>query len=444
MTCYAIEDKNVYTGFHRGALGGLDASEREEAKLEKSCSYPRDCYTRILDRIPNQDVHTSGAKPVCKANLGSSLRDCLLSSTVDHLRNIAYDARISLSGASRKADIVELLFNELPKQLDRFDGIVSGFGLDALSVVERLLEGEFVEGGRQSRTNEMSSFPFAFLCKKAGNLTWFMPLELREAFAKVDVRKYSRRQETRAAIARLLSTYVVLGGIVPVQEALDAYRQCVPEDLFSEEQAMQAVHELTRGLRSPFSRWEHEGVTYIALAAYPIRADDCGYCDFTDSSSHNYRLESMRDDELYASLVTCRQQVLPRAGMGDLLHKSASEYVYGLPCVQSLVSYFDLHVPSGESEYMFADRMVDELICNFMFRHHTLIAELGRLTRQGWYLCEGFNTAPMLTSLVVRLYRELPRWEFNGWSEVEYIDIQGYPCLIGESLLVPSEFALAS
>ncbi len=49
--------------------------------------------------------------------------------------------------------------------------------------------------------------------------------------------------------------------------------------------------------------------------------------------------------------------------------------------------------------------MVDELICNFLFRRHTLLAELERLTRKGWYLSEGFNVAPMLTSLVVGLYR---------------------------------------
>ena len=444
MSYYAIEDKDVYTGFHCGALGGLDANKREEAKLERSRSYLWGRYTRLLDRIPNLDARTRDEKPVCKASLGSSLRDCLLSSTVSDLRNIAYGASIALSGASRKADLVELLFNELPKQADRFDEVVSDLGLDALFVVERLLEGEYVGEGRRLRINGMGSFPFAFLCKKAGNPTWFMPLELREAFAKVDVHKYAKRQETHAAIARLLSTYVVLGGIVSVQEVLDAYRQSVPEDLYSEEQAMQAVRELTRGLRSPFSRWEHEGVTYIALVAYPIRADDCRHRDFTDNYSSSYRLESMRDNELYASLVSCHQQVLPRAGMDDLLQRSVSEYVYSLPCVQSLVSYFDAHVPSDENEYTFADRMVDELICNFLFRRRTLLAELGRLTRQGWYLCEGFNTAPMLTSLVVGLYRGLPRWELNGWSEVEYVDMQRYPCLIGESLLVPNELMLAS
>lgn len=441
MSYYAIEDKNVYVGFHCGALGGLDANKREETRLEKSRSDPWYRYTRILDRIPNLDVRTIDEKPVCKASIGSSLRDCLVGSTISDLRTIADDARIARSGANRKADLVELLFNELPKKADRFDEVVSGLGFDAIAVVERLLEGEFVGQGRQLRANEMGSFPFAFLCNKAGNPTWFMPVELRESFAKVDVHKYSKLQETCAAIARLLSTYVVLGGVVPVQEVLDAYRQLVPEDLHSEEQAIQAVRELTRGLQAPFRRREQEGVTYIALAAYPTPDGDYEYCDFTDD---NWRLESTGDNKLYASLVSCHQQVMPRAGMGDLLHKRVSEYVYGLPCVQSLVSYFDLHVPSGENEYTFADRMVDELICNFLFRRHTLLAELGRLTRQGWYLCEGFNTAPMLTSLVVGLYRGLPRWELNGWSEVEYLDMQGYPCLIEESLLVPNEFALAS
>ena len=445
MSYYAIEDKNVYTGFHCGALGGLDANKREEAKLRMSHSYLWDSYTRLLDRIPNLNARAREKKPVCKAGPGSSLRDCLLGSTVSDLRNIAQGARIELSGASRKADLVELLFNKLPKQVERFDEVVSNLGLDAISVVERLLEGELVGAGRQWCTNGMGSFPFAFLCNKESKLTWFMPLELREAFAKVDVHKYSSRLETHAAVARLLSTYVVLGGIVPVQEVLDACKQSIPEDLFSEELAMQAVRKLTRDWRSPFNRWEHEGVTYIILSAYPVRADDrAECCDFEDDFSRNCRLESMGDNELYVSLVSCRQRVLPRAGMDDLLHKSVNEYVYGLSCVQSLVSFFDLHVPSDENEYTFADRMVDELICNFMFKHHTLHAELGRLTRQGWYLCEGFNTAPVLTSLVVGLYRGLPRWELNGWSEAEYLDMQGCPCLIGESLLVPNEFALAS
>ena len=233
MTYYAIEDKDVYTGFHCGALGGLDASEREEARLEKSRLYPWECYTRLLDRIPNLDVPTGDEKPVCKARLGSSLRDCLTSSTVCDLRNIAYGAGIAPIRVSRKADIVKLLCNELPKQADRFDEVVSSLGLDAVSLVERLLEGEFVEERQRLCPSGMGSFPFAFLCNEAGNPTWFMPLELREAFTKVDVHKYSKRQETRAAVARLLSTYVVLGGIVPVQEVLDAYRQSISEDFFT-------------------------------------------------------------------------------------------------------------------------------------------------------------------------------------------------------------------
>ena len=444
MTYYAIEDKNVYTGFHRGALGGLDANEREEARLKRYRSYSWSSYTRLLDRIPNVDVRNREERRVCKASLGSSLRDCLLGSTVCDLRNIADGARIALSRVSRKADIAEILVNELPKQVDRFDEVVSGLGLEALSVVGRLLEGEFVGEKQYPYAYGIDSFPFAFLCKGEGNPTWFMPRELREAFSEVDVHKYTKRQGTYTGVARLLSTYVVLGGIVPVQELLDAYQQSIAEDSFSGEEAMQAVHELTSGFRRPFYRWEHEGVAYVALAAYPIRANDREHCDFTDSASRNYCLESMRDDELYASLVSCHQQVLPRAGMDDLRYKSVSEYVYGLPCVQSLVSYFDLHVPRDQNEYTFADRMVDELICNFLFRRHTLLAELERLTRQGWFMSEGFNAAPMLTSLVVGLYRGLPRWEFNGWSEVEYIDMLGYPCLIGETLLVPNEFVLAS
>ena len=374
MSYYAIADKDVYTGFHCGALSGLSANEREEAKRKGLHSYSWDRYTRLLDRMPDLDVHARGEKAVCKATLGSSLKDCLSSSTVSDLRDVASGARISLLHKNRKAEIVEVLDNELPKQVDRFDEVIANFGLQALSVVERLLAGEFVEVERYSRNDVMGSFPFAFLCKEENKPTWFMPQELREAFAKVNVHKYTKRMEMRATVARLLLTYTVLGGIVSVQEVLDAYRQSVPEDLYREEQAMQAVRELTRGFRSPFSRWEHEGVTYVALAACSVSTNNREYCEFTDGPSRNYRLESIWDEELYASLVLLHKQALPRAGMDDLFDKSVSEYVYGLPCVQSLVSYFDQHVPVGEREYAFADRMVDELICNFMFRRHTLLA----------------------------------------------------------------------
>ncbi len=445
MSYYAIEDKNAYTGFHCGALGSLDVSKREEeVKRKASCYGFYDRYTRLLDRAFGLDVHTTDSRSACKASPGSSLNDCLLRSTAQELRRIASIARISIPSKSKKADIVKILEDGLPKQVDRFDEVVSHLNLQALSVVERVLKGEFVETGRYLCEGGMGSFPFAFLCGRDGKAIWHMPQELREAFANVDVHKYSEHLEMRASVSQLILTHTVLGGITPVQEVLDSYKQTLPEDSFDEGQFMRVVHELTRDCWGMYRRWEHEDVTYIVLAAFPVYENNAVRYYRADGYAGDYRLESMWDTELYASLVPLHKQSSPRAVMDDLLNKPVSEYVYGLPCVQALVSYFDRHVPECEGEYTFADRMVDELICNFMFRHHTLAAELQRLTRQGWYLAEGFNAAPLLTSLVVGLYRGLPRWEFNGWSEVEYIDMQGYPRLIGESLLAGDEFALAS
>lgn len=445
MSYYAIEDKDVFSGFHRGVLSGLDANRREEVKQERSSFYySRERYARMLYRVPDTGIHRRGEKPVCKASIGSSLHECLFRSTAQELRWVASEAEIKLPKNCRKAELVEFLNAELPKQADRFDEAASNLGLEALLIVEKLLEGEPVRTPGYSRRNELEAFPFAFLCEDGDACSWFMPQELRDAFSKVDVRRYSERLTTRGDIAQLVMTYTVLGGIVPVQDVLDAYKQSVPEGSFDEGQFFQTVRELTRDWKSMFKRWKYEDVDYIVLAAYPVGSECCEHYDFIDSSSRYYRLESIWDDKCYASLVSLHKQVLPRVDMDDLLHVSVGDYVYGLPCVQELTSFFDRHVPSNEDEYEFADRAVDELICNFMFKRHTLAAELKRLTRQGWYLCEGFNSAPMLTSLVVRLYQELPRWEFNGWSEVEFIDMQGYPCLIGEVPLAADELALAS
>lgn len=445
MSYYAIEDKDVFTGFHRGALSGLDAIGREKVKQDRfSYYYSRERYARLLYRIPGTGIHRRREKPVCKASPGSSLHECLLRSTAQDLRAVASAADIKLPKNCRKAELVEFLNVELPKQVDVFDEAISYLGLEALTIVQKLLEGESVSMNEYSRGSDLGAFPFAFLCADGNASSWFMPQELRDAFSKVDTRRYSEHLKMHDDIARLVLTHTVLGGIVPLQDVLDSYRQLVPGDSFDEEQFLQAVRELTRDWNSMFNRWEYEGVDYIVFAAYPVSAERCDCYDFMDGSSKNYRLESIWDVQRWASLVSLHSQVLPRAGMDDLLDVSVGDYVYGLPCVQELVSFFDQHVPSNENEYEFADRAVDELICNFMFKHHALAAELRRLTRQGWYLCEGFNSAPTLTSLVVRLYQELPRWEFNGWSEVEFIDMQGYPCLIGEAPLAAEELALAS
>lgn len=445
MSYYAIEDKNVFSGFHRGALSGLGASRREEAKQEGFCFYySRERYTRMLYRAPDTDIYRRGEKPVCKAGPGSSLHECLLRSTAQDLRAVASAADIKLPKNSRKAELAEFLNVELPKQVDRFDKAISDLRLEALAIVQKLLEGESVSMNDYSCRSELGAFPFVFLCADGNAYSWFMPQELRDAFSEVDTCRYSEHLKMHADVAQLVLAHTVLGGIVPLQDVLDAYKRLVPEDSFDEGQFLRVVRELTRDWNSMFKRWNYGGVDYLALAAYPVGSEGCEHYDFMDSSSRSYRLESIWDDGRWVSLASLHKQVLPRAGMDDLLDVSVGDYVYGLPCVQELVSYFDQHVPNNENEYEFADRAVDELICNFMFKRHTLAAELKRLTRQGWYLCEGFNSAPMLTSLVVRLYQELPRWEFNGWSEVEFIDMQGYPCLIGEGPLAADELALAS
>ena len=143
----------------------------------------------------------------------------------------------------------------------------------------------------------------------------------------------------------------------------------------------------------------------------------------------------LKDSKLSSKTLAQRHDgLMARAATDALADKTVADYVYGLDCVRQLTDYFDTHVPIHEDDWNFAYKETDAIIGDFMFGRATLSNVLGRLTKKGWYLAEGSNAAPKLTQLVCKLYREIPRWEFNGWSEQEVIDMQGLPCLIGESL----------
>lgn len=128
----------------------------------------------------------------------------------------------------------------------------------------------------------------------------------------------------------------------------------------------------------------------------------------------------------------------------SLCGNEIASFVYNLPSVVALTSYFDAHVPRNESDLTFADFMVDRLIGSFLVGNAKLVSVLKELTNEGWFLSEGSNVAVELTMLVRDLYLNLPRWEFNGWSQREYLDMLDVPCLISESSRFYENLDLAS
>ena len=98
-------------------------------------------------------------------------------------------------------------------------------------------------------------------------------------------------------------------------------------------------------------------------------------------------------------------------------------------CVR-LRAYFDAHVPDGEDDYAFADRMVEEIAMSSI--------ESGSLQEIFAYLMDrGFdrlaNQDDRLTLLVTNVFNAMPSWENNGWSPQElYEQVTGRKMFFNE------------
>ncbi|MGN0039325.1 MAG: hypothetical protein ACI36Y_09400, partial [Coriobacteriales bacterium] len=89
------------------------------------------------------------------------------------------------------------------------------------------------------------------------------------------------------------------------------------------------------------------------------------------------------------------------------------EWKRALPSVCELRAYLDAHIPEGESDWIFAERTVDELLFRLASAPskqavRMLLSEAG--------LGALLEEDPVLGSLARTLVDELPSWELNGWS----------------------------
>jgi hypothetical protein len=95
-----------------------------------------------------------------------------------------------------------------------------------------------------------------------------------------------------------------------------------------------------------------------------------------------------------------------------------------------LRAYFDAHVPDGEDDYSFADRVVEEVVLSSI--------ESGSLQEIFGYLMDrGFDRLDdqdgRLSLLVTNVFNAMPSWENNGWSPQElYEQVTGRKMFFNE------------
>lgn len=406
MFDHEIHATDSYHSFHIGQLYGLN---QEQRRLKQESHYTFASHQRLL-APPRQDNTFHANLSECKAAPGAALNEVLRALTVDKIRDIAYRTGIQLPSALRKAELVDRVASKLPQRTDRLEKLAHSLDDASLCVLCKVLTDGDVLAGQAPAHVSTDISPVVYLCRREGIAVYSMPRELRSALAGLDIQAIENHRRAKNDIDRLLHDFTTLGGVARISELYDAFQELESANAFDEAQFSEEIRLRTRDYDAPFHTWKHNGESFV-------------------TSTH------LKDSQISRQVLASRHAgIIPKAASGFFTVGSVADYVYALESVRQLTSYFDGHIPDREGELFFADKMVDSLIGDFMFGRASLSTVLHRLSQRGWYLAEGTDAAPKLTHLVCKLYREIPRWEFNGWSEQEFTDMQGLPCLVGESL----------
>ena len=432
-----IKYDETFYGFHKGRLSGLDAQSRLEKQRNEERWYGTS--SRLFDTPPIAGVlfdRISGANT--KASADASLEEVLSGCVLQDLNLALRRAGISTKSGQRKANLVALLAEELPKAVEGLRSAAQQFESEAVTLLQRTLKGETVHYKRLNGFFSIpSAFPFVFVTQAGRECIAFTPRELREAFSTVDLDPYKDGKRALETTNQALHAVTSLCGVMPL-DSVFALLSRDEENALTREQFDTAVRLLAAHRNWPtYSLLESDGVTYVTRCqrcwTSPSKTEFF-WERHTAYDNWGYRYSNTaapaREDELLA-----QQHAVPitRFEAGFSVFSAIDEFVYGLPCVQRLTSYFDAHVPSDWDDYSFADKMVDLLIHLVLIEGVHLKAILAWLTRTGWYLSEGSASAPVLTKLICDLFSELPRWEYGGWSEREYLDLMNLPYIISES-----------
>jgi hypothetical protein len=167
------------------------------------------------------------------------------------------------------------------------------------------------------------------------------------------------------------------------------------------------AHQQLRNLEAQATGMKDESEVLAAVSALVGRV------------SEGVEAELMGLEQYRTHLLDCHSRTPRRpldAGVaeGGYLAELASR-----PAVVQLRDFLDAHVPDGEDDYLYADRVVDDLILHSIDSGDAM-AFLDEAEQAG--LGECAEDTGLLPRLLENAYGALPSWEFNGWSPQEVME----------------------
>ena len=424
-------------GFHRGALAGLSAEERKAAL---------DGHLAELDQSPEavKSLRTwFDSKMTLRAAPSTDLETCLNACKKAMLQELAVELTVGLPASARKAEFAREIAQVVPQNFDLMESTLVEVPESAFSALERALrEGDFSFTAADIKAPvEVSPVePYSFVFRVQDDYTLVVPVEVRRMMQAADLDNLLRRRKQRKAAVACMEAAVVFYGAATVDQVYEQYCLAYSDPMDKADFELLAYREASFNDMG-FCLWNYESVPYIVhftlsrdyVAQHLLSQQRGRIMDFAQSGqvtqqgfnsiAQNARtaLQAAFDDleKLLETLVATHKEFAPRPFDFDPLTQDCMDTVFADQSVVALRAFFDEHVPDGQDDYLFADRVVEEIVTSaievgdihdvYTFVHDSGIE----------FCCEDPDRLPMLVSGV---FSAMPSWDSFGYSPIEIFE----------------------
>jgi hypothetical protein len=446
---------------HMGILSGLPDEEREQA-IKEHISDASEALENAFERVAIKTIYRR--PPV------SSLKACLNVLTKKNLIEIAYDCDLYLPSASRKDEYVEELTKELP------GSYLTKWFLTHLtsSMVAPLNELADAGGQLNFSDKDTSSIlkyciykkPYVMVFHYNHEYTVVMPDEIvgiytdnrnkltRTATLKDELKNYADALTTVYGIVSVddflhifnknrteqidMSTLII--SLIQIKESLVAgYRIWEPGDeiyivhyLFEFEEILED-DEFYEDFAEEYYNAQTDGKHFAGTAAtadtekglyidvVSVGADSDEDDDYSEEDIDELDISS--DDIEYMEHIRSRHEkiLMKPLKAAELLKYADDEQIYNQPAMVNMRNFFDANIPPNKDDYLFADKMAENLLQ--MFRFEASVQQIVDFLANSDLDFEIDKTKDMF-SFIMDAANNIPKWVNNGWSAMELSRMQ--------------------
>jgi len=433
------EGERLPEGYHRGALAGLSAEEREERVAE----HAKQLLASLQDHLRRHLSEQAAFAPPSE-----SLEECLaVCLKRNELVDLCKRLDVHRYGNKNKRGIAAMLVAPISQAAQSLGDDLMVCSPQAFDLFTRVVEA----GGRceddldalDAHALPVPLVPYVFQFADDGKLTTVLPVELRPLVAKLDLETISYERDREDAAVNCAEAMGEIYGLLTLREAYELYHNAVVDAYTLEEFVGLLMREDSfDDLGFVLQQWN--GDSYLMhYSASDVHLNELvarRYEGEVRQSIHKLFVEGMDGptmtalqkrmqadvdaervelDRYRARVIEVRARMPRRPLDAAAAEGTTFERYAALPAMVQLRDFYDEHVPDAEDDFTFADRAVEDLMTHAIDLGD-VDGYLNALEDAGWNAC--CEDPNLYQRLVENAYGAMPSWEFNGWSPQEVLE----------------------